>query len=278
MLPIKKMARFGILAGALFGLAAPATYSQSTPASPSSRIDIADFKPTFEEEFDELDISEWGCLSRWIAHTPWSGDFGDAKFVAPGHGSPFSIQDGILSIEVRRNSDGQWESGMLSSWSRCNSGWAQKNGYFEIRTRLPSGSGFWPAFWLIGTDRSEGTIEVDIFEYYSHRPDKISLNIHKHQSPSGEPRRSRGKRHEVTPQILSEQFHTYGAQITEKEIIFYLNREEIWRTPAPAEFQQPMYLLVSLAAEEYRMDETTPDSAKMEIDYVRAYQRRPIGF
>lgn len=233
--------------------------------------------PSFREDFDSLDVSDWGCLSRWIAHTPWAGDFGDSTFMAPGERSPFAISDGILSIGVRRVSDDKWESGMLSSWSRCNGGFAQKYGYFEIRTKLPSGPGFWPAFWLIGVDRSEGTAEVDIFEYYPHRPDKLEFGLHKHSSGPGDEHVTLGMHHNVEPGTLSEDFHTYGAELTKDEVIFYLDREEVWRTPAPRQFRQPVYILVSLATQKYRINGDTPDSATMEIDYIHAYQRKPIG-
>jgi len=41
-------------------------------------IDIGKLQLTFDEEFDELSVSPWGPNTRWIAHTPWAGDFGDA--------------------------------------------------------------------------------------------------------------------------------------------------------------------------------------------------------
>lgn len=262
---------------ALFALATPmpSTSIETQQIGPS--LDLTDFEPSFREDFDDLDISEWGCLSRWTAHTPWGGDFGDAKFEGPQGGFPFAIDDGILTIEARKGDDGDWKSGMLSSWNRCNAGYAQKYGYFEIRARMPKGAGFWPAFWLIGVDRSEGTSEIDIFEYYSHRTDKISLAIHKHKLENGQERISHGKRHLVSPGSLTEKFHTYGAEVTEGEVIFYFERQEIWRTEAPEQFRQPMYILVSFAAQEYRMDDKTPHSATMEIDYVHAYQRKPLG-
>lgn len=270
----KTISKTGLLLCTFLALSAPANVTQAGSEAPNPTIDLAQFEPSFREDFDSLDLSNWGCLTRWIAHTPWAGDFGDARFIGPGTNSPFSTQEGILTIRARLNSKGKWESGMLSSWSRCNNGYAQKFGYFEIRAKLPSGAGFWPAFWLIGVDRSEGTVEVDIFEYYSHRTNKVSLNIHKHKGGPDDKKVSFGKRHIVTPGVLSEKFHTYGAELTEDEVIFYLDREEIWRTPAPEEFRQPMYILVSLAAEEYRMDENTPASATMEIDYIHAYQRK----
>ena len=260
---------------AVLSLVSCANVAESTAAE---RLELSRFEPSFKEEFDNLDISEWGCLSKWIAHTPWAGDFGSARFMPPRGNFPFEIQDGILRIEARKQSDGRWASGMLSSWDACNSGFAQKYGYFETRARLPEAPGFWPAFWLIGVDKRQGTAEIDVFEYHTHTPGRFSLGIHKHPRDETETLQTFSTRHEIEPGMLSEQFNTYGVEVSEEAIVFYLNRQEIWRTPMLEEMKQPMYMLVSFPADMEKMDNTTPDSVVMEVDYVRAYQRKPIGF
>ena len=66
-------------------------------------LSLKGFRVTFSEEFDKpLDVSPWGPGTRWIAHTPWCGDFGDARFADPVEGFPFTIENGILRIEARR--------------------------------------------------------------------------------------------------------------------------------------------------------------------------------
>jgi beta-glucanase (GH16 family) len=241
------------------------------------RLEISDFEPSFREDFDSVDISEWGCLSKWIAHTPWAGDFGSARFIAPGEKFPFVTKDGILRIEARKLGDGSWASGMLSSWSACNSGYAQKYGYFETRARLPAAPGFWPSFWLIGVDKRQGTAEIDVFEFLTHNPDEFSLGIHKHPRNGSETRQSFTTKHSVDVGMLSEKFNTYGVEVSQDDIVFYLNREEIFRTPNLEEMRQPMYMLLSFPADTSRMDETTPNSVFMEVDYIHAFQRKPIG-
>jgi hypothetical protein len=67
-------------------------------------LDLSGYKMVFNEKFDApLDVSSWGPGTRWIAHTPWNGDFGDAKFVDPEEGFPFTIDKGILRIEARKD-------------------------------------------------------------------------------------------------------------------------------------------------------------------------------
>jgi len=51
-------------------------------------IDLSQYHETFSEDFrGHLDVTPWGP-SKWIAHTPWHGDFGDARFADPQTGFP----------------------------------------------------------------------------------------------------------------------------------------------------------------------------------------------
>ena len=116
----------------------------------SSEIDFSKLQMTFREDFDDtLSVSPWGPNTRWIAHTPWAGDFGDAAFADPRLGVfPFTLEGGILRIEARKNDKGKWESGLLASADSSGRGFSQQYGYFEMRAKLPKGPGVWPAFWL----------------------------------------------------------------------------------------------------------------------------------
>src|SRR5713226_8428164 len=93
--------------------------------SQPARLDLSDYRLTFDENFETLDVSAWGPGTRWIAHTPWNGDFGDAQFVAPSPGFPFTIENGMLRIEARRGADGKWRSGLLASNDPKGNGFSQ---------------------------------------------------------------------------------------------------------------------------------------------------------
>ena len=96
---------------------------------------------------------------------------------------PFVVEDGILSIEARKGSDGKWRSGLLSSNDPDGRGFAQRYGYFEMRAKLPTGPGVWPAFWLIG-DRDPSTrVEIDVLEYYGIKPDRFFSTVHVWRKP-----------------------------------------------------------------------------------------------
>lgn len=250
----------------------PDTSVNSVAGAPD--IDIAEYETTFEENFNRLDVSGRRCDTRWIAHTPWNGDFGFAHFTDPSRRFPFIAQKSVLRIEARKQPDGAWLSGLLSAYNTCNEGFAQQNGYFELRAMLPVGAGMWPAFWLIGVDRSRFTAEIDVFEHHGHMPEKFVSTVQLHPRAEGVERYNVNSTYTVEPGTLSNSFNLYGVEIGDEETVFYFNRKEIWRTPTPPEFRQPFYPLVNLAMDEGFTTEETQSPAYMYVDYLRVYRRK----
>src|SRR3546814_11922334 len=85
------------------------------------------YRITFDENFDTLDVSPWGPGTRWIAHTPWYGDFGAAKFTDPSANFPFKTRDGILTIEMRQDPGGERSEESRvgqEGVSKCRSRWS----------------------------------------------------------------------------------------------------------------------------------------------------------
>ncbi|BAT61486.1 endo-1,3-1,4-beta-glycanase ExsH [Variibacter gotjawalensis] len=238
-------------------------------------LDLAKYEIAFDEQFDSLSVSPWGPGTRWIAHTPWNGDFGDAKFVNPREGFPFTTKDGILRIEARRNESGKWESGLLASVDRAGNGFSQKYGYFEVRAKFPAGKGLWPAFWLIGIDRSTHTSEIDVVEHYGHAPERYTASVHVWDRKEPKKSSTVHKRVSVKAGSLYEDFHTYGVLIDEQWTRFFFDRQEVWRNPTPEQHRQPMYVLVNLGlGAGWPLDEA-PHSAEMLVDYVRVWRAKP---
>jgi len=57
-------------------------------------------------------------------------------------------------------------------------GWfAQKYGYFEIRAKVPIGTGVWPAFWLLADDGGWPP-EIDVLEGRGQRPGDLVMTTH----------------------------------------------------------------------------------------------------
>lgn len=246
------------------------------PSVAQEPLNIDAYQLTFEESFDSLDVSAWGeRSSRWIAHTPWNGDFGDARFTDPAPGFPFTTDQGILTIEARKEADGTWRSGLLSSVNPKGQGFSQQFGYFEARMKLPPGKGVWPAFWLIGLDRSKYTAEIDVLEYYGRAPYEFSMGFHIWRQSQGGQNSTGGYWQKVQDGILNSEYHTYGVDIQADKTSFYFDRKFIWSFDTPKEFHMPFYPLVNLALGSGWPIDETPNPSILLVDYIHVYQRKP---
>jgi beta-glucanase (GH16 family) len=250
-------------------VAAPVKGPVSTVGTP---IDLRKYEMTFDEPFDSLDVSPWGPKSKWIAHTPWAGDFGDAQFIDPKPGEPFTTSGGFLSITMTRK-NGKWQSGLLSSADHYSNGFTQAGGYFEMRAKLPGGPGVWPAFWLdANVPKGTSGPEIDVIEYYGQFPDSYRASTHVWRD--GKSIGGDSIKIDVPARSLETGYHLYGVSIDPKDTIFYLDRKEVTRLPTKPEFLLPVYMLVDLGAGGGWPIEGMPDPSVMSVDYVRAYKLR----
>jgi beta-glucanase (GH16 family) len=248
-----------------------------TERPPTLKLD--GHRVSFSEEFDgPLDVTPWGPGSRWIAHTPWHGDFGDAGFADPEEGFPFTIDNGVLRIEARKDAVGKWRAGLLCSNDPKGDGFSQQYGYFEMRAKLPGGPGVWPAFWLASSfNRSDpaagadGAIEIDVIEFYGHNPGAYQSAVHVWKPG---PHRAEGST--VTTRLgeVANGFHNYGVMVEREFITMYFDGVEVWKTKTPPEHNKPLMLLVNLALGSGWPIDRTPNPSFMYVDYVRAYARK----
>jgi hypothetical protein len=259
------------------GLAGAILMFFSTTSKPADKtLDLSGYTMTLNETFPKLDISAIGPNTAWIAHTPWNGDFGDAAFDNPGPNGPFSISpNGGLLITAHKDKSGKWHSGLISSVDRdgpIHSGFAQRYGYFEMKAILPTGPGTWPAFWLVGTDKSKTASEIDVIEYYG----AFDKNYHSTEhvwEKNGQHKWLQAYMNTVPAGILSRKFNTFGILIEPDQTSFYFNRREYWSTPTPPEYNQPMYILANLALGGGWPIDHLSSPQVMDIQYIRVYQK-----
>lgn len=268
------LAAFALVACAVLSLATPAA---AETAPKAKALDLSNFVLTFEDDFKYLDVSAHGPDTRWIAHTPWNGDFGDAAFDDPGPLGPFAASREGLTITAHKDAAGKWHSGLLASMDKDGPGqhgFAQRYGYFEIRAKLPDGPGVWPAFWLIGTQKETSSAEIDVFEYYGAFP--TGFHSVEHIWEHGKDRLALDHITDISPNFFTSHFNRFGVMIDPQRTRFYLNGEEIWDTPTPPEYRQPMYMLVNLALGGGWPIDKLVSPAVMAVDYVRVYRDKAL--
>jgi beta-glucanase (GH16 family) len=276
----------------------------------------------FHDEFDAVmdkDGKPYVDRSKWQT-TFWQGSsqrtlwgnleaqyytdkdyWGEGSILPEKNGSlnPFSFEKpGILTISARKTPKELWKkfymgeerpfySGLLISDKR----FTFQYGYAEGRFKLPNTRGAWPAFWLLGDDPTKANQdeahqwgpEIDIFEFFGHRPTKHSAGI---IARDKEEYRFHFGYNGVGKDITRD-FHTWGMEWNADKIVFTFDGK-IWAdSNTPPSLKRPMYLLINLAvggkwyseemtnaktpAKPWEVDEASMPW-KMECDYVRVYQ------
>ncbi|MGB2264992.1 MAG: glycoside hydrolase family 16 protein, partial [Glaciecola sp.] len=176
--------------------------------------------------------------------------------------------------------------------ARLNSKFAFKYGRVEIRAKLPTGHGTWPAIWTLGKNISElgaywqtqghGTTswpacgEIDIMEHWGSRQNFVQSAMHT-PSSFGDTI-NKGEQYVTT---VSSQFHVYTMDWSAKEILFSVDNKVHYRyqpeekNPRTWPFNSEQYLILNLAIEADIYQSF--DTAQMEIDYVRVYEQSNLG-
>lgn len=250
--------------------------------SPTEQITLLE---TFRDDFEAFDP----YAGRWTPHFDHNGyrDWRSRTLVANGEVqlyvdpryrgaaqgplglNPFHAADGTLTITARPTPEGHFEdlygfpyvSGIITSRRSL----LQRYGYFEIRARLPSAAGAWPAFWLL----APGTWppEIDVLEARGSEP---AVYAHLHWSDEGT-HRSSGCR---LPLADPSGFHTYGLLWRPDTLVYYMDRQPVAWIGSPPGLDRPMYLLANLAVGGTWAG--SPDEAAFPagfvIDWIAAYQ------
>ncbi len=276
----KPKTRRGIVilaSGLVAGISILALLPSHSVHGEGSTMSLDGYVIVFNEDFDSLDVSPHGPGTKWIAHTPWNGDFGDAQFTDPAPDFPFSVKDGVLRIEARKDTQGKWHSGLLASMDAKGNGFGSQYGYFEMRAKMPPGPGLWPAFWLdsmVAKEFDDPSIEIDVIEHYGKFP-------HAYESlvivwPRSEKVKKRFERNvNIVPSgALYADFHTYGVSVEPDWTIIYFDRKEMWRTKTPPEHKHKLMVLVNLAMGSGWPIDQTPNPSYMYVDYIKVYQKR----
>lgn len=248
-----------------------------TLAAASAQTDAScKLHPVLMEDFNDESISAHRIgPARWTAHTPWNGDFGDARFMDPGPNGPFKVKDGMLSITASKDSGGHWTSGLIAAADASGAGTGTRYGYFEVRMKIPPGPGTWPAFWLAALKPvagSDGNVEVDVIEYYGQFTSSYRTALHIWYKDAAKTR-ANGAKIDVPNGSPAQDFHTYGVDVSPQAVAFFFDGKPVWSQPTPPELDGPLYPLVNLALGSGWPIDKTPNPSVLLVDYVHVYGR-----
>ena len=252
----------------------------------------------WNDEFDKglLDSSKWSTEALMF----------NPGLVYDNSEKNLRVENGMLHLLVSK------EEGRHST---CNSVTTKhkmlfRYGYVEMRAKLPFCRGAWPSFWLkcdtnyqrTEAGRNNWFSEIDIVEVFSKK-DTVSPNLHRWGKINGEechemlPDIVNGQKREYkfeSPQIASNEFHTYGMLWEKDKISFFIDDKMYFsveinkncvllndKRPDTFGFHDPHYLIIN--NELFTKDLswypegsalTAGDDVNIEyfVDYIRLYQ------
>lgn len=256
---------------------------------------------TWNDEFDgsALDSDKWNYQTG--VRDEYNGVGSDAWFWGNGELQYYtdntrnvSVSGGALSITaIKENME--YERTYSSGRIVTRDNFSQTFGWFEARMKTPTGSGMWPAFWLLpqpdgsyGMNNGYGgwphSGEIDIMEAKGRLNNKTDHTLHFSDNASGD-HRYLGTT--FTMETDTDEWHVYAVDWTPEYIIWYVDGEEAYRlnarawstqasTSPAAPFDKPFYILLNLAVGGQYDGYNKPDdgftSATMQVDYVRVWQ------
>lgn len=192
------------------------------------------------------------------------------------------MENGVLIIEARKEKRGDKNYTSARLVSKGKGDWLF--GRMEVRAKLPSGKGTWPAIWMLPTERKYGgwpaSGEIDIMEHVGYDPGVIHGTVHTEKYNHTKGTQLEGK---ITIEDCQEQFHTYAIDWRSDYIDFFVDDVHYHRVNRRTEdnfegwpFDQSFHLILNIAVggnwggKEGIDDGIWPQ--QMQIDYVRVYQ------
>lgn len=247
---------------------------------------------------DSIDNSETIPVSYYVGDPPawadeffqdgapnnenWTYDLGDGGWgndevqTYTNNSSNVKVEDGLLKIIAKANG-----TGYTSSRLKSQGLYQFTYGRVDIRAKLPSSAGTWPALWMLGSDYT--TVgwprcgEIDIMEQTGWDKNKTLGTLHWYNTASSG-HASYGL--DKTVSTSTTEFHVYSVEWNASSIkilvddvqFFVMNSGSSSVSSSP--FTSDFFLILNVAMGGSLGGDIpanfTEDS--MEIDYVRVYQ------
>ncbi len=196
------------------------------------------------------------------------------------------VGDGVLTIEAKLENYSGLKYTSTRIISKNKGDWLYAR--IEVKAKLPSGRGTWPAIWMLPTDWEYGdwprSGEIDIMEHVGYDQGNVHGTVH-----------TEAYNHSIGTQVgdqlyigdCSDEFHVYRIEWTPDIIDFYIDENKYFTflnsggdyTKWP--FDKRFHLLMNIAVGgSWGGVQGVDDSIfpqKMEIDYVRVYRDVSAG-
>ena len=230
---------------------------------------------------DEFDGTGSIDSSKWTAETGGGGWGNQEEQIYTSSSNNLRKEAGILKIKVQKGSNGGFTSARIKTQDKFEFQYAR----VDIRAKLPSVQGSWPALWMLGANWPEPGVgwprcgEIDIMEQFENKniitstihwfdEDNVDINGTGQASYGGD-----------VVNTTSDEFHVYSLDWRQNVIRFYLDGNEFFSTSNnnSLPFNQDFFLIFNVAMGGTNGGDIDPNLQEgyvdaMEVDYVRVYQ------
>ena len=229
----------------------------------------------WRDEFDRPgrpDAAKWGYERGFVRNQ-------EIQFYTDDRRENARVEGGRLVVEARKDGFEGHPVSSASLTTRGKASWTY--GKIEVRAKIPTGRGAWPAIWTLGAGgRWPEDGEIDIMENVGMDPEKAVFTVHSTKVGGSDPQ-SYGA--SVAVPNLSAAFHLYSLEWTPDKIVWRFDGKPV-HTYAKSDphgvawvFDKPQYLILNLAIGGAWGGQQGVDDAifpsRFEVDYVRVYQK-----
>lgn len=190
------------------------------------------------------------------------------------------IENGHLIIEAKPEGETGYSSARMITKDKEEF----RFGRIDIRAKLPKGQGIWPAIWMLGANIDDvgwpACGEIDIMELVGHQPTSVHGTVH--YGPPAPQNQYKGSSINTTSGDFSDRFHVFSLVWQAGSMYWYVD-DVVYFDVSPDKlgnytypFNQNFFFILNVAVGGNwpgSPDETTVFPQRMEVDYIRVFER-----
>jgi beta-glucanase (GH16 family) len=181
------------------------------------------------------------------------------------------VANGTVTITALNNS-GSYTSARIKTQEKVK----VQYGRIDVRAKLPTGQGIWPAIWMLGANITSvnwpACGEIDIMELVGHQPQQVHGTVHYnndgYKSSTGSTSLASGD--------FSDQFHVFSIVWEKNKITWYVDNQSFKTFETTVNtFNNSFFFLLNVAVGGNwpgPPNANTMFPQEMVVDYVRVFQ------
>ena len=220
------------------------------------------WKLIWADEFDDVAVT----LEKWAFVDLVAQQNNELQYYSTNN---VKIANGLLTLVAKEESSHgrNFTSGAVQTKNTFNFLY----GKVEMKAKLPSGQGIFPAFWMMTNKENTWLPEIDILEMIGQKPDEIWMVLHGLDENNIKKTVSQS----YMGENYSNTFHTFGLEWTPTKLTWLIDDEIRFETTDYIPHEE-MYVYINTAIGGNwpgSPDHTTQFPTLFEIDYVRIFQK-----